>query len=208
MHDPAAQNVGTGVDNDPLAGACAQGNVPKTKGPIATASSTAPVGVGTAALPAAPHPTASAAALAAGVAQPGDKDIDPRLAPDPHAPANSVTPVGGAGVALQGPTAHGVDTADPRDLVASPVSQKSLPVENLQRGLDLIKSYGAVDRCLEEVSDGVWKFSCRMPIPSTGEIPRAKVVEATLPGEDGLIAVRAVLQKIQQIATDPPAPSR
>ncbi len=203
-HEPS--NVGTGVDNDPLVGATAQNPTARTKAAMTTATATTGSGRNATPLPLAPNPTASAAALAGGAASANDKDIDPRLAPDPRGPGgltNTDGPgVSGAGIALQGPTAR-ADITNSRETNAQPVSNSTAPIESLQKGLDLIKSYGAADRCLEEVSDGVWKFSCRMPIQSTADIRTMKVVEATLPGEDGLVAVRAVLQKIEQLGNTP-----
>jgi hypothetical protein len=188
------QPVGGGaraVENDPLTGGPP---IP----PAPAAAATAGAKAAAPAQPSAPGSTGSTAALAVG--QPKDKTAekqpDPRTtaAPDGwRAPASSAT--------LNEPKpAEGTETAPsvavhpPMMEAAPPAAAGVPPIDSYQQAQQLLDAYGATDRLLKEVSErSDWYFECRVP---TGP-GQAKVFNGTLPGENGLAVIRAVLQRME-----------
>jgi hypothetical protein len=202
--NPPPPQASTG---DPLRGD--QPPIPTAPTPTATAKTTEPDGKPTG--PPAPvsRPSNSAAALAASTSTSKINDPDPLTGPDPR--TTSTAPdwkpsTETASIVLHGPQA--LDGPSPTLSSApstkpgvargvTPASATVANVDSFQNAQNLLRSIGATSQVLETVGDtGKWHFLCRIPDPV--QPSRLTVYEATVAGEDGLAAMRAVLHQIEQ----------
>jgi hypothetical protein len=158
-----------------------------------------------AALPAAPNPTASTAALAAGPAKDKsrDKDADPRLSGSP-APEWRGQGARTGGTVLHDPEPlAGAEHAEGRQTttVHPPVLDRAVTpaeavstVDSYQEAQRLLAAYGVTYQSLRTVGEaGEWEFSCEAPLDAKTSHP----VRAVKAGENGLAAIRAALQQLE-----------
>jgi hypothetical protein len=67
--------------------------------------------------------------------------------------------------------------------------------DGYQQAQQILTQRGVTYQRLETTDNGLWHFICSIPDRQSGEVSK---YEASLPGEGGLAAIRAVLNQIDQ----------
>ena len=182
------------LDHDPLVG-----GAPLPPGPLPPRSTGNAVAAGQVPPPPAPSNTGSLASLTAGPTQTLDSTHDMRV---PVTPVPGSTAGGPAGALLHGPEPVN-DGSSRLTPIAAPGSTSGLtlvggpPRDSHAQILEELRARGASRFNLVAVGDtGEWKFSC-----SVADKPNADMLqryESRAFGEDGLAAMRAVLEQIDR----------